>query len=235
MDRTRDGNMLARTWRGLRGEPVDAELELDIGYSKVAVERLVKRVGQGGRQARRGRRRRPRERRRHARGRPRTGRRVLAKRLKRQVARRLLDVGDGQDRDARRPQVVKPKVTTEELAEKYPAILVVDRANFQLTLYKDLKLAKTYGIAVGQVGLETPGRALPHPEQGGRSRLDVPNSDWVGAGRPRHGGPRRRAREPAQGALAGHLRRRRDPRDRRRRLDRHAPRRTAASACGSPT
>ena len=55
-----------------------------------------------------------------------------------------------------RTEVVQPKVTTEELAKKYPAILVVNRSAFQLTLYKNLKLVKTYGIAVGQVGLETP-------------------------------------------------------------------------------
>ena len=50
--------------------------------------------------------------------------------------------------------------------------VIVDRSAFQLTLYKDLKLGKTYGIAVGQVGLETPGRALPHPEQGGEPGLE---------------------------------------------------------------
>ena len=45
-------------------------------------------------------------------------------------------------------------------------MIIVNRSAFQLTLYKNLKPAKTYGIAVGQVGLETPGGALPHPEQG---------------------------------------------------------------------
>ena len=34
--------------------------------------------------------------------------------------------------------------------------IIVNRGAFTLTLYKHLKLAKTYGIAVGQVGLETP-------------------------------------------------------------------------------
>ena len=43
-----------------------------------------------------------------------------------------------------------------QLAEKYPAVLIVNRGAFKLTLYKNLKPAKTYGIAVGQVGLETP-------------------------------------------------------------------------------
>ena len=50
----------------------------------------------------------------------------------------------------------KPKVTTADLAKKYPAVVIINRGAFQLTLYKNLKPAKTYGIAVGQVGLETP-------------------------------------------------------------------------------
>ena len=51
---------------------------------------------------------------------------------------------------------MQPKVSTKQLAEKYPAVLIVDRGSFKLTLYKNLKKAKTYGIAVGQVGLDTP-------------------------------------------------------------------------------
>ena len=31
MERSRAGNMIERTWRGIRGEPVGAELELDTG------------------------------------------------------------------------------------------------------------------------------------------------------------------------------------------------------------
>ena len=50
----------------------------------------------------------------------------------------------------------KAKVTRDQLAKKYPTLLVVDRGAFQLRLYKDLKLKKSYRIAVGQVGLETP-------------------------------------------------------------------------------
>ena len=54
---------------------------------------------------------------------------------------------------------VKPEVTTDELAQQYPIYLTVDRAAFQLRLWKNLKLAKTYTIAVGQQGLETPAGA----------------------------------------------------------------------------
>ena len=45
MERTRDGSILSRTLRGLRGESLDAELELDIGYDRRAIARLVRRVG----------------------------------------------------------------------------------------------------------------------------------------------------------------------------------------------
>src|SRR5829696_10133788 len=44
MERSREGSMIERTWRGIRGKPVGAELDLDIAYSKPAIERLVKRI-----------------------------------------------------------------------------------------------------------------------------------------------------------------------------------------------
>ena len=53
-------------------------------------------------------------------------------------------------------QKVRPKVTTGQLADRYGTVLIVQRSAFRLQLYKHLKLATTYPIAVGQVGLETP-------------------------------------------------------------------------------
>src|SRR5215207_9983283 len=44
LERSRDGNVLGRTWRALRGEPPDAEVDLDIAYSRRAIGRLVARV-----------------------------------------------------------------------------------------------------------------------------------------------------------------------------------------------
>jgi lipoprotein-anchoring transpeptidase ErfK/SrfK len=178
LERSRDGSILSRTWRGLRGEAVDAEIALDISYSKRAIARLVKRVREDVDEA------------------PvnasvdlesgdvtpqssKDGRRVLAAKLKRQVRKRLLDVGDAKTVRAE-VRVVKPEVTTAELAEKYPAIVIVDRANFQLTLYKELKPVKTYGIAVGQVGLETPAGLYHVQNKAVNPAWSVPNSDWAG-------------------------------------------------------
>jgi lipoprotein-anchoring transpeptidase ErfK/SrfK len=108
------------------------------------------------------------------------GRRLLAKKLKRQVRKRLLDVGD--DKSVRaKIEVVKPEVTTDELAEKYPAVVFVNRGGFQLSLYKNLKLAKTYGIAVGQVGLETPAGLYHIQNKAVNPAWSVPNSAWAGS------------------------------------------------------
>jgi len=52
--------------------------------------------------------------------------------------------------------LIAPAVTSSQLAAKYPAYIVVDRAQFRLRFYEHLKLAKTYEIAVGMEGLETP-------------------------------------------------------------------------------
>jgi lipoprotein-anchoring transpeptidase ErfK/SrfK len=177
LDRSREGNMLVRTWRGIRGESLDAEVELDIDYSRRAISKLVKRVAKavdkpavdasvdlesGSVEPRPSR----------------EGRRLLAKKLKRQVRKRLLDVGAVKTVKAR-TEVVKPKVTTAELAEKYPAVLVVNRGAFQLTLYKDLKQHKTYSVAIGSVGYDTPAGLYHIQNKAVNPAWTMPDSDWV--------------------------------------------------------
>jgi lipoprotein-anchoring transpeptidase ErfK/SrfK len=75
---------------------------------------------------------------------------------------------------------VKPQVTTDQLAGKYPVYLTVDRAAFQLRLWKDLKLAKTYTIAVGQAGLETPAGLYSINDKQVNPSWHVPDSAWAG-------------------------------------------------------
>ena len=75
---------------------------------------------------------------------------------------------------------VKPEVTTDELAAMYPTYLVVDRANFQLRLYKDLELTKTYTVAIGQVGYDTPAGLYSIQSKQVNPAWNVPNSDWAG-------------------------------------------------------
>ena len=175
---SRQGNLLSRTWREVRGQALDSQVEAKVSYDRRAVRRLVRRV-EGKLTVE-----------------PRDasvdlesgsvdpipshdGRAVRAARLRRDLERELLDAG--RSRTVRvRTEVVEPEVTTDELAEKYPAVIIVNRSAFQLTLYKDLKPAKTYGIAVGQVGLETPAGLYHIQNKAVNPAWSVPNSDWAG-------------------------------------------------------
>ncbi len=76
---------------------------------------------------------------------------------------------------------LQPAVTTAQLAAKTPAYIVVDRSDFRLRFYEHLKLAKTFEIAVGMEGLETP-PGLHHIEW---KQVDppwyVPKKAWAGS------------------------------------------------------
>jgi hypothetical protein len=73
-----------------------------------------------------------------------------------------------------------PDVTTEEVAARYPSYLTLDRANFTLRLFQDLELARTYTVAVGQAGLETPEGTYEIQAMEEEPTWYVPESDWAG-------------------------------------------------------
>jgi lipoprotein-anchoring transpeptidase ErfK/SrfK len=180
MARSRDGNVIARTWRGVRGEAVDADVPLDISYSRPAIARLVRRVrdridtpavdasvdlAHGDVTPKPSR----------------EGRRLEARRLKRELQARLLDTGAVKKTVRAHVKAVEPQVTTHQLADRYATVLLVNRSAFRLTLYKHLKPVKTYPIAVGQVGLETPAGLYAIQNKAVNPAWNVPNSPWAGS------------------------------------------------------
>jgi len=177
IQRSREGNIFARTARNLQGKQIDEDIKLDINYNHRAITRMVRRISKQVDRA------------------PRdatlnlekgdvnptpsaTGLSVQAAKLRRQLRRSLLSV-DGSRSVKVRTKLVEPKVTSKDLAEKYPAVVIVRRGAFQLSLYKHLKLAKTYGIAVGRVGLETPAGLYHVQNKAVNPAWTMPNSDWV--------------------------------------------------------
>lgn len=74
----------------------------------------------------------------------------------------------------------RAKVSKRELAKKYPTILLVDREGYKLRLFKNLKLSRTYPIAVGQSGLETPSGLYAIHNKQVNPTWNVPNSEWAG-------------------------------------------------------
>jgi lipoprotein-anchoring transpeptidase ErfK/SrfK len=178
LKRSQQGDMFSRAWRNVRNESIDTELAADVSYNKPAIDKLVKRV-------RKTLERKPVDAKvdlskgfidQHG---SKTGLRVKYNSLAKQVEKTLLDPGNTETVKVR-TSVVEPKVTSDALAKKYPAVLIVDRDSFKLTLYKNLKKAKTYGVAVGQVGLDTPAGLYTIQNKAVNPAWHVPNSDWAG-------------------------------------------------------
>lgn len=74
----------------------------------------------------------------------------------------------------------QPKVTKADLKEKYGTILLVSRKGFKIRLYKNLKLKKTYGIALGKAGMDTPSGLYSIANKAENPSWHVPNSAWAG-------------------------------------------------------
>ena len=180
IQRSREGNILARTTRNLQGKRIDEDIKLDINYNHRSITRMVRRISRQIDRA------------------PRdatlnleqgdvnptpsaTGLAVREARLRRQLRRSLLSV-DGSRSVKVRTKLVEPKVTSKQLAEKYPAVVIVSRGSFKLSLYHNLKFEKSYGIAVGQVGLETPAGLYHVQNKAINPAWTMPNSSWVAPG-----------------------------------------------------
>jgi lipoprotein-anchoring transpeptidase ErfK/SrfK len=80
-----------------------------------------------------------------------------------------------------RTHSTKPDVLGSEVTAEYPSYLTLDRATFTLRLWEDLKLAKTYTVAVGMEGLETPEGLYHIQEMEENPTWNVPESDWAGS------------------------------------------------------
>jgi lipoprotein-anchoring transpeptidase ErfK/SrfK len=179
VEQSREGWLPGRVWRGLTAGEVNEDLPAQVRYSALEVRRFVRRI-------RRTVNRPPR----NAEVKfavaslpaipSRTGLRLVGrKRLLDRVERALAAMG--KDRRLRaKVKVVRPKITTDELGEKYPAVVTVDRPAFKLRYFKRLRLAKTYKIAVGQVGLETPAGLYHVQNKAVNPAWHVPNREWAG-------------------------------------------------------
>jgi lipoprotein-anchoring transpeptidase ErfK/SrfK len=107
------------------------------------------------------------------------GRKLRDNLLMRQLSAAVLNAG-ADHTIAARTHPVKPEVTADEVAAEYPSYLTLDRATFTLRLWEHLKLAKTYTVAVGQEGLETPEGLYDIQEKQENPSWHVPNSAWAG-------------------------------------------------------
>jgi lipoprotein-anchoring transpeptidase ErfK/SrfK len=179
INRSREGTIIGRTWRSITGGSVNANLAPKVRYSHQVVNRFVEGVVKELNRAPQdaslnysssGLERIP----------GRDGLSVNASQLRNGV---LFDIENQRYEGVLRPVAhrTRPSVTTSELSRKYPRVIVIDRSGFTLTLYKNLKHFKSYGIAVGQAGLESPAGLHQVESKQVDPAWNVPNEAWAGS------------------------------------------------------
>jgi lipoprotein-anchoring transpeptidase ErfK/SrfK len=179
LDASRDGGLPGRLVRYVTGGNVDENVSAEISYSRRAINRFVRRVAAEVNVE-------PQDATVEANGssltvvRQENGRKLRDQLLTRKLNAAVLNA-DADHTIAARTHPVMPEVTKSEVAEEYPTYLTLDRATYTLRFWKNLKLAKTYTVAVGQEGLETP-EGLYHIESKEvEPTWHVPESDWAGS------------------------------------------------------
>jgi lipoprotein-anchoring transpeptidase ErfK/SrfK len=178
LDKSREGNVVSRTLREVTGgEPDGARLPARVSYSEEAVAGLVERVESALNQdpvdasvtfsgSSLG----------TVDGEP--GVEVKADKLRNAIESELvLPAADRVVEVSTRE--VQPEVTRDELATKYPVAVTVDRASFKLHLWKNLELQKTYTVAIGAIGYDTPSGLYSIQNKAVDPAWTMPNSDWV--------------------------------------------------------
>jgi lipoprotein-anchoring transpeptidase ErfK/SrfK len=175
---SRAGNLITRSWRGLTGGAVHKSIPLELRYNDRAVRSLVRHIARRINRSPKNASVTPaasglemvksrvglalqgnnlRDRLRHAVGTPGASRRLVA-----------------------HTRIVEPTVTTAKLASQYPWYIVVNRPAFRLTVYDHLKPKKSYTVAVGMQGLETPAGLYHVQDKQVNPSWHVPNSPWAG-------------------------------------------------------
>jgi lipoprotein-anchoring transpeptidase ErfK/SrfK len=203
LSRSRSGGLPGRVWRDVTGSAVQADLPAQVSYSSVSVRRFARHVKRSVDRPARDADVRfataalpaiPSQ----------TGLKVTYSRILHATESALTQTGHG--RTVRvNVKVTKPKVTSAMLARKYPEVITIDRGGFTLRFFKRLKLAKSYRIAVGQAGLETPAGLYHIQDKQVNPSWHVPTSAWAGdlAGRVIPPGPDNPIKARWMGIYAG--------------------------------
>lgn len=177
--RSEEGGVLGRTWRRVNGGTIDVDLQPAVTFSDRAVVRMIDKIRKDVERPAKD-----------------AQIRLTATGVDAEASRRGLEVKAGElhtsinaalvspsaeRRFVAATRKVEPKVTRAGLVKRNPVVIIVNRSSFQLKVYKRLKLAKTYPIAVGKAGNDTPSGTYDIANKAVNPAWSVPNSDWAGA------------------------------------------------------
>jgi lipoprotein-anchoring transpeptidase ErfK/SrfK len=179
VEESREGGLPMRLVRYVTGGSVEESVSADVTYSQPAINRFVREIAAELN-------REPEDATVEANGAELAvvpaehGRKLRDNLLTRQLNAAVLNAS-ADHTIAARTHSIAPEVTGEEVASEYPSYLTLERSTYTLRLWKDLELAKTYTVAVGQEGLETPEGLYHIQDKQVEPTWHVPESDWAGS------------------------------------------------------
>ena len=179
LDESQSGGFPGRLVRYVTGGNLDERISPDITYSEPAVNKFVRKVAEAID-------REPQDASVDPSGDSlevvpaQNGRKLRDNLLTQQIAAAVLNA-DADHTIAAQTHATKPEVTGSEVASQYPSYLTLDRSTFTLRFWKNLKLDKTYTVAVGMEGLETPEGLYHIQEKEENPVWRVPESSWAGS------------------------------------------------------
>jgi hypothetical protein len=177
-DLSDDGNAFVRVYRSVAGNEVRREFSPTSTYNRYAITRLLDRVEKGLH-------REPKsasvalENGELKMTKGQVGLRLQRERVADLVRTALLDPSAKHQISAYTAKI-QPKESTAAVRKKYSTVLVASRSSFKLTLYKNMKVSKTYGISVGKAGNDTPAGQYTIGNKAENPAWHVPNSAWAG-------------------------------------------------------
>jgi lipoprotein-anchoring transpeptidase ErfK/SrfK len=77
-------------------------------------------------------------------------------------------------------KAVKAKINGADLRRQYYTIVTIDRSSFRLRLFKSYRLSKSYGVAVGAAGYDTPTGLYSISNKQVNPTWSAPNAPWAG-------------------------------------------------------
>jgi hypothetical protein len=178
---SRDGDLAHRFFRDVGGKPLHVNIPLEAALSQSRVDRLVDQVAHAIDKPARNARVVPTTLATALRVVPaKAGLAVKRPQLTRELTSALLAF-DGAQTVTVPTHAVAPRWWTSTIKRRYGTYLLVSRETFTLRLYKSLKLVKTYRIAVGRQGLETPAGQYTINDKQINPSWHVPLSSWAGS------------------------------------------------------
>jgi hypothetical protein len=178
VDRSREGGLVERVGRYVQGSSVNADVEPRVSYSDEAVEDFVLKLAEDINQDAQDASIEP------------SGDRLIPTPGEQGLAVREEDMSEliveqvespgSEDPIEAQVDKTQPDVTTKELASEYPTYITVSQSEYKLRLFRNLKLVRTYPIAVGGSGYPTPTGLHHIQDKQVDPTWNVPTSSWAG-------------------------------------------------------